>query len=140
MTANTISRQFMEHRWGTRIQLDARAELWTAEGVSGFGVVRNASLSGAWIETKLKIGSLARVALQPMDRPGEWLDGCVVRVEPHGIAVEWLDPGLHAVSALLSLRHDVPQSAGDATLPPTAVDQHLMRSALMAPSGETSSL
>ena len=27
------STQYMEHRWGTRIDLDAPAEVWTAEGV-----------------------------------------------------------------------------------------------------------
>jgi hypothetical protein len=106
MNAITTSSQYMEHRWGTRVPLEARAELWTAEGVSGFGMVRNASLSGAWVETRLKFRPLARVAVQPMDRPGEWLDACVVRVDADGVGIEWLDPGLHAVSALLSLRSD----------------------------------
>lgn len=130
MSANSLSRQFMEHRWGTRIELAARAELWTAEGVSGYGIVGNASLSGAWVQTKLKIAPLARVAVQPMDRPGEWLDGCVVRVESDGFAVEWLDPGLHAVSALLSLRRAVPGDNTADTMPPTQVDQAFLRSAL----------
>lgn len=106
MSANALSRHFMEHRWGTRVALDARAELWTAEGISGYGVVRNASLSGAYVETRLKFAPLSRIALQPMDRPGEWLEGCVVRVDERGFAVEWLDPGLHAISALLSLRRE----------------------------------
>lgn len=106
MNAIPATAHLMEHRWGTRVALEARAELWTADGVSGFGMVRDASLSGAWVETRVRIPPLARVALQPMDRPGEWLDGCVVRSTADGIGIEWLDPGLHAVSALLSLRRE----------------------------------
>lgn len=104
MSANSLSRQLMEHRWGTRVALNARAELWTVDGISGFGLVRNASLSGAWVDSSVRLAPLSRVALQPMDRRGEWLDGCVVRVGDSGFAVEWLEPGLLAVSSLLSLR------------------------------------
>jgi hypothetical protein len=45
-----------------------------------------------------------RVALCPTGRAGEWLDGIIVRAGDGGYGIEWLDPGLHPVSALLSLR------------------------------------
>ena len=109
------STQYMEHRWGTRIELNAPAELWTAEGVTSEACVRNASLSGAFVETTARVPLLSRIALRALARRnGDWLDACVVRVEPAGLALEWLDPGLHSVSALLALRQD-PVVAAPAT-------------------------
>lgn len=95
--------QYMEHRWGTRVELDAPAELATGEGVSSDGRVRNASLSGAFVETTAKVTLLSRIALRPLVTGGTWLDACVVRVESTGLALEWLEPGLHPVSALLAV-------------------------------------
>jgi hypothetical protein len=105
------STQYMEHRWGTRIDLDAPAEVWTAEGVSTDAIVRNASLSGAFVQTAAKVPLLSRIALRPLLKGAEWLDACVVRVESSGLGLEWLDPGLHPVSALLALRRDAPPPA-----------------------------
>lgn len=93
------STRYMEHRWGTRVELDAPAELATAEGVCTDGRVRNASLSGAFVETSAKVPLLSRVALRPLVTGASWLDACVVRVEADGLALEWLEPGLHPVSA-----------------------------------------
>lgn len=95
---------YMEHRWGTRIALDAPAELKSSEGLSAIGSVRNASLSGAFVETRATLPLLARVALRPLSPDGEWLDACVVRVESRGVALEWLEPGLQPLAALLSMR------------------------------------
>lgn len=105
------STQYMEHRWGTRIELDAPAEVWTAEGVCTDAVVRNASLSGAFVQTSVTVPLLSRIALRPLVKGGDWLDACVVRLESSGLALEWLDPGLHPVSALLALRRDAPLPA-----------------------------
>lgn len=98
------STQYMEHRWGTRVELDAPAELATAEGVCTDGRVRDASLSGAFVETTARVPLLSRIALRPLATGGSWLDACVVRVAADGLALEWLEPGLHPVSALLALR------------------------------------
>jgi hypothetical protein len=95
---------YMEHRWGTRITLHAPAELRTADGLSAVGSVRNASLSGAFVDTRARLPLLARVSLRPLTAGSEWLDACVVRVEPQGVALEWLEPGLQAVASLLSMR------------------------------------
>lgn len=98
--------QPMEHRWGNRVALDAPVQIRTAHGVSAAASVRNASVSGAFVDTSVKLPLLGRVLLRPITDSGEWLDACVVRVEQDGVAVEWLDPALHAVSALLALRRD----------------------------------
>lgn len=103
MSANA---DLMEHRWGIRVELGALVEIRTAEAWSATAVVRDASLSGAFIETESKPVALSRVSVRLITRTGEWLEACVVRVEDSGFAVEWLDPGMQAVAALLSLRRD----------------------------------
>lgn len=94
-----------EQRWGSRTPLNALAELITADGDFEAVRVRDASLSGAYVETQRSLPIMMRVALCPSGRAGEWLDGIVVRSDGGGYGIEWLDPGLHPVSVLLSLRH-----------------------------------
>jgi hypothetical protein len=105
----------MEHRWGTRVELDVPTELRTMDGRAEPGAVVNASVSGAFVQTGTKLPLLSRVSVT---LPGtEALDACVVRVEDGGVAVEWLDPGSRLVPTLLSLRRnasgDVLQTTGD---------------------------
>jgi hypothetical protein len=103
-------RQHMEHRWGTRVEIHAPVDLLTHDGGFLQASVKNASLSGAFVNTDQRLPLFSRVALRPvLNAHGEWLEGCVVRVEDSGMALEWLDPGLHAVSVLLSLRRDSPR-------------------------------
>jgi hypothetical protein len=101
MNPNT---NFMEHRWGTRVELDVPAELLTPEGLSADAALKNASLSGAFVETSAKLPPLSRVSVNLPAPVNEWLDACVVRVERRGLALEWLDPGSRLVPALLSMR------------------------------------
>jgi hypothetical protein len=103
MSANA---DLMEHRWGIRVDLGALVEIRTAETWSAAAVVRDASLSGAFVEADYRPVPLSRVSVRLVARTGEWLEACVVRVEDGGFAVEWLDPGVQAVAALLSLRRD----------------------------------
>ncbi|MET0280142.1 MAG: PilZ domain-containing protein [Steroidobacteraceae bacterium] len=101
----------MEHRWGNRMELHAPAVLQTPTGSIAHARVRNASISGAFVETLLQLPLLSRVQLRPDCETGEWLEACVVRVESDGAALEWLDPPLQAVSALLALRGAPPARA-----------------------------
>ena len=96
----------MEHRWGVRVDLDVPADLLTPEGLSIPAWVRNASLSGAFVETGIGFPVLSRLALRPLVGGGAWLDACVVRVANDGLGIEWLEPGLHAVASLLALRRN----------------------------------
>ncbi len=113
MSANS---QLREHRWGHRVVLNAPAELATIDGVSADARVRDASISGAFVETTARLPPLSRVSVRPRTRAGEWLDGWVVRTDGTGVGIEWLDPGLRAVSALLSL-HYSPSEAAIETAP-----------------------
>jgi hypothetical protein len=94
----------MEQRWGTRMELDVLAEMVASDGSSAMIRVKDASVSGAFVVTKRRLSAFSRVALCPAGQGGAWLDGWVVRAEADGYGVEWLDPGLQAVSMLLSLR------------------------------------
>jgi hypothetical protein len=112
----SVDTEHMEHRWGTRVDLDVPAELRTADGRSAEGFVRNASVSGAFVETGAKLPLLSRISVSVPARRDEPIDACVVRIEDRGLALEWLDPGSRMVPALLSMRRD---SRGDVlqTLP-----------------------
>ncbi|MEO8313829.1 MAG: PilZ domain-containing protein [Pseudomonadota bacterium] len=98
--------EHMEHRWGTRVELDIPAEIRTGDGLSVSAFVRNASLSGAFVETQTILPMLSCISVRVMSQAGEWLDACVVRIEETGMALEWLDPGSDIVPALLELRGD----------------------------------
>ncbi len=103
--------EFLEQRWGKRVELDVPAELKTSDGLSFEASVKNASVSGAFVETDANLPVLARLSVHPFARAGEGLDASVVRIEKTGVALEWLDPGSRSVPALLSLRHN-PSMAG----------------------------
>lgn len=98
MNTNT---QLLEHRWGIRMNLNAAAEVRTADGQCATASVRNASLSGAFLEMPAQLPLLARIAVRPLLK-ADWLDACVVRVDRTGMAIEWLEPGLHPVYVFLS--------------------------------------
>ena len=106
MAGNT---QLMEHRWGIRMDVHAAAEVRTAGGLSQPASVRSASLSGAFLETDRPLPLMTRVSVRPLAK-SDWLDAFVVRVDETGMAVEWVDPGLHPVYVFLS-------HASDATAP-----------------------
>ena len=102
---------WMEHRWGSRVELHALARLRTVDGRETDVWVRNASLSGAFVETTSRLGMLTLLSLRPLTAGGEWLDACVVRVEEGGIALEWLEPGTHSIFTLLSMRREAPAAS-----------------------------
>jgi hypothetical protein len=98
---------YMEHRWGTRVELFTPVDVATAAGRSFRAMVRNASLSGALVETPTRLPVLSRIVLKPHVLGTVWMEACVVRTEGRGLggfAVEWLEPVLRSVSALLALR------------------------------------
>jgi hypothetical protein len=91
----------MEHRWGTRIDLNTAGAVVAPDGREETCMVRNASVSGAFLETELRVPVLSRVYVRPAQRPGQKLEGCVVRADKNGLGVEWLQPGVRPVSSLL---------------------------------------
>ena len=88
--------------------LDLPADLRTPDGMSIPAWVRNASLSGAFVETGVGFPVLSQLSLRPLVGGGAWLDAIVVRVASDGMGIEWLEPGLHAVASLLARRRSEP--------------------------------
>jgi hypothetical protein len=88
----------MEHRWGERVALDCLARLVLGDGSGPEGRVRNASISGAWIDTvtALPIYTPLNVRMSAgmgLRRRTVELPACVARTGPGGVAVEWRDMG-----------------------------------------------
>jgi hypothetical protein len=98
----------MEHRWGERVTLDCPVRLEFQHGPGTEGRLRNASISGALIDTAARlpmytmvnvvIPAASAVRLRTVELPA-----CVVRTAPDGVAVEWRDM---AVSTLIALLRD----------------------------------
>jgi hypothetical protein len=92
----------IEKRWGTRLDLGVPAELKSAEGLLSEVSLRDASLSGAFVETSNPLPLHCCVAVRPLGRTSEWIDACIMRTQSSGVAIEWLDPGSHAAWTLLA--------------------------------------
>lgn len=93
----------VDHRWGSRTPLQETADLQTTDGLCSRVRIENASLSGAFIHTGLRLPLLTRVFLRPASAKGEeWLGAFIVRTTDDGVGLEWLEPGLKPISMLLS--------------------------------------
>lgn len=66
-TAMNAATGWMEHRWGERTPLCAPAEVWSATGANHEAVIRNASLSGAFLQTREPLAPLSQISLRPLN-------------------------------------------------------------------------
>lgn len=106
----------MEHRWGQRVTLEVPVRLDAAGRTLGRGVLRNASVSGGFIETALELPIYTHLGVTlPAAREAapdcRRLEACVVRVQPGGIAVEWRDMACPSLVALLERASGRPVTA-----------------------------
>ena len=100
----------MEHRWGHRlsssIPVRLRCQQALDSGCRCLGCMENVSGSGALIRTELGICPAPAIVVEPLipalGVAGRELPACVVRAGPGEMAVEWLELGSTAVSALLT--------------------------------------
>jgi hypothetical protein len=84
----------MEHRWGQRRETRRSVYLRTHTGLAAHGLLRNVSVSGAFILTPLPVAVFTRVQLflaaEGKDRRSmQPLEAEVVRRTLDGIAIEW---------------------------------------------------
>jgi hypothetical protein len=99
----------MEHRWGNRVAVDLPVRLY-ATGLSGSGILKNLSASGAYIETALPIAPLTTLRVEipgGLDPRAKGSDawGFAVRQDIQGVGVAWCDfAPLHAED-LQAARH-----------------------------------
>jgi hypothetical protein len=85
----------MEHRWGDRITVDHPVRISNG-AVTGAGLLRNASVSGGFIETSLPLSGLVTVRVwiargAGRGRTRREIAGFVVRREPTGFGLEWCE-------------------------------------------------
>lgn len=96
----------MEHRWGQRITFEVPVILAVGGRALGRGVLRNASISGALIETSLELPVFSNLVVSLLPNvngssPACNLEASVVRCAPGRFAVEWRDMACTSIVALL---------------------------------------
>lgn len=98
-----LRRQFMEHRWGSRVPVDIAVQLEVPGRGRVPGQMLDASVSGAFIRTALKLPALSalRVIVVTENARIE-LPACVARVADGGLGLEWRDM---ACPELLEILH-----------------------------------
>jgi hypothetical protein len=93
-------------RFGQRIPLELPVTL-SADGLkSAPGVIRNASISGGFIETTLELPLHANLVVtldvqKPEPAATHALNACVVRIDAFGLGIEWRDMACVDVLELL---------------------------------------
>ncbi len=97
----------MEHRWGERVSVYAPVRLDARPRALAPGCIRNASLSGAYIQTSTRLppGMLIAVELEgELCRAGQrpYLHAWLVRQDAHGVAVEWCEFAPEAIRAIVA--------------------------------------
>jgi hypothetical protein len=116
----------MEHRWGTRKPVLLRVTLTTAGGVAAAGVLRDISVSGAFIATEVPMNLHEQIKLTVYGGPHRRkqlgsFDAHVVRKTPRadkdkGIGIEWSELAPQSLSMLERegrVAPERPDGAGD---------------------------
>ncbi len=96
----------MEHRWGVRSRLDIPVHIDCGSGTMVFGVLRDASVSGAFVCTAAQLPAMTIVGLVPLTdrcRNHDPIEAYVVRWTPEGCALEWCDLAPAAIVELMYL-------------------------------------
>lgn len=106
----------MDHRCGTRFNLSLSVELLLPDDLHrAAGCLVVASVTGGWVDTKLRKPIYSQVRLRPLATAGSVIEAYVVRSTDSGLALEWLETASEAVLMLLPGRA-APLSAAAATL------------------------
>lgn len=89
----------MEHRWGERTALHLPVRVFAVDRTCESCLLRDASTSGAFIETTGRFSVLCPVEVELPD--GTVAPAFVVRHTPRGVGVEWSEP-VEAIERLLA--------------------------------------
>jgi len=107
----------MDHRCGTRFSLSMAVELCASECVATPARLVVLSVTGAVVETRLRLAPLCPVLLRPAgcQDPELEIEAYVVRATERGVALEWAEPACDAVLALLPARVGAPAATAVVT-------------------------
>jgi hypothetical protein len=89
----------MEHRWGERFELRAAVRLHCVTREID-GHLKDVSLSGAFVHTRLQVPPWTQIELE---LSGRRIAAYVVRVAADGLGIEWSEFAPRAIRVLLSL-------------------------------------
>ena len=97
----------MEHRWGRRCEFRYDVRLRTVLGAVVSARVRDISLSGAYLESRVSIAVMQPIEVELSDRVegrarARTVSASVVRRDASGIGVEWSDFAPEPVCELLA--------------------------------------
>jgi hypothetical protein len=97
----------MEHRWGQRVPVDMDVRLVARPSAIGAGRLRDISVSGAFVQTRLTVPLLARIHVEVtlnLRHGAETHDipAYVVRSGADGVGIEWCELAPDAVVHILS--------------------------------------
>ena len=96
----------MEHRWGIRRTLDVGVRLHVRASLPGFGRLLDASASGAYLVTGMKLPIMTRVQIalgwDGLQGGGRHpITAYVVRADARGFGIEWAEFAPASVIALI---------------------------------------
>lgn len=108
----------MEHRWGLRHLLDLSVRLRGGGRTVALARIRDASLSGAYLETAASLPLLGRVWVEMesgrrLPNENGLIAGYVVRADRSGYGLEWCEFAPGPIVALM----ERPRMAGDCETP-----------------------
>jgi hypothetical protein len=104
----------MEHRWGERFTVDLPVRLRSGHRLIGAGRLRNLSISGALVQTELRLTALAPIDVEVrVGSSREMLEAFVTRQDEGALGIEWLEVGPAVVALVASF-------VGALAAPPTA--------------------
>ena len=105
---------YMEHRWGTRRPCRARVCVSAGGGIAGTGRIRDVSMSGAFLESPLRLPLYAQVAIAVLNDDGSRhvieFTATVVRTERDGVGIEWCETASGSICELMGCALDCARS------------------------------
>jgi hypothetical protein len=100
----------VEHRRGQRMAAAMWVRLSNDGAEIGMGTITNASVSGAFLETSIRLPVNAKITLESASSAGEAMQGLklaarVARIDARGLGVEWRELASPQILGLLTGTH-----------------------------------
>ncbi len=102
-------RTLLEHRWGERVAVDCPVLLQAGPGLRTIGRLRNASLSGGYLEIAIRVPLEIQVQVElewrDSNRTEHWrIPAYGVRADDEGVGLEWCEFAPAGIAVLIASR------------------------------------